>query len=383
MTAAPQRHAALKLPMEGMLGEPDSPVALSHGSRSLRRQLPQQRRRRELWRLDLSPLSKPQQQQQSPGGHRWIRDSNDVEPEEIIAAHITSDQADRKSFKTEPWYHSPIGHGSVAAVVMTSLKQEDAAGKGVLPYDRLVQVLQRRHFGLTEEQARRLVAKYDPHLTRDSPVNIKTFVQHLHLSQSNPVEEELPDTKTRQQSYIDKVRQHANRLVDIANRGSPSPRSPLSPVHLSPLREPPPRVTNNEPDVIVGSSPMHSPSRLAPLERRQHGIHASAEGDLLSFENDKRRKEMRANARARILLSHINRIEEYARQHDSHVAQQETLRIANKALAHSEHLSKQLEYETQYQRRLERQGKKGLLDCDLRREQRNVSKASMFYLNPD
>lgn len=62
--------------------------------------------------------------------------------------------------------------------------------------------------------------------------------------------------------------------------------------------------------------------------------------DRLSFEFDKERKQRRAEAKSRILLAHINRIEAFSRHQQQVSEQHEVMRLAAKALhrhAHFEH----------------------------------------------
>jgi hypothetical protein len=142
-------------------------------------------------------------------------------------------------------------------------------------------------------------------------------------------------------------------------------------------------VTNNEPTVVLGNSP---PRRLPPLADVSESPSPKGTGqggdDRLSFVHDKERRAQRAQAKAAALLAHISRVDAYARHQDVVALQQESLRIAQKAIHHGEHLARVYDEEHHHLYRLEHQGKKVLFALPGPVAQRSVSKDSMFYVDP-
>lgn len=72
------------------------------------------------------------------------------------------------------------------------------------------------------------------------------------------------------------------------------------------------------------------------------GCGLSSGVDRLSFEFDKKRRENRANAKAGILLAHINRVEAFAKREQVVAEQHENLRLAAKAMHRHEHYARLL-----------------------------------------
>ncbi|TMW55625.1 hypothetical protein Poli38472_010507 [Pythium oligandrum] len=328
------------------------------------------RQRRAQWRLDLSLVERSHVGDASP--HRRDLGSD---AEAVLASKIEEIQRDRKTFKDEPWYRSPIGPGSKASVVLAALVQQDAQDTGYLAYSQIRQTLQSTNLGLNEKQTQQLLNKYDPNLVETSPIHYRTFVRHLHFADPD---EKPDDVIFRQQTYLEKIRTHANHLLETGTTLSTS----LGPFHaapsliqLSPLaKRAMLSVTNNEPDVVLGNPPEYSPSRLSPL-----GKHPPANDvDPLSFEHDKRRKELRAATKARILLNHIDRVQEYARHQDAAIVHHDHARLAAKAMHHHDHLAHVYDQEQRFLHRLENRGK-ALLQSEATKVNRNVSKDSMFY----
>lgn len=67
---------------------------------------------------------------------------------------------------------------------------------------------------------------------------------------------------------------------------------------------------------------------------------SSVEVDRLSFEYDKQRKQRRADAKARTLLAHINRVDEYSRRQQQLAESHDNLRLAVKAMHRQEHFER-------------------------------------------
>ncbi|EGZ12413.1 hypothetical protein PHYSODRAFT_336840 [Phytophthora sojae] len=105
------------------------------------------------------------------------------------------------------------------------------------------------------------------------------------------------------------------------------------------------------------------------------------QGDRLSFEFDKARKQRRAEAKSRILLVHINRIEAFSQHQQKVTEQHETMRLAAKALHRHAHFEQAFEEEN---RRLliAQRLPKGMLGSPTAKMHHNVSKDSMFYVEP-
>jgi hypothetical protein len=69
-------------------------------------------------------------------------------------------------------------------------------------------------------------------------------------------------------------------------------------------------------------------------------MRSAVEVDRLSFEFDKQRKQRRADAKARTLLAHINRVDEYSRRQQQLAENHDNLRLAVKAAHRQEHFER-------------------------------------------
>jgi hypothetical protein len=132
---------------------------------------------------------------------------------EAIEAHETAS----KSFKNEHWYASPIGFGSRKSVLLAALKSRDPGGSGLLTAKQLVEALRAPNFGLDEQQARSLLSHFDAQLVKeDAKVPYRAFVKHLRLPEERPNQPGQDPTMFYQESYINRVRMHAAKLIEKA-----------------------------------------------------------------------------------------------------------------------------------------------------------------------
>lgn len=336
------------------------------------RAIAHKRKLRAKWRLDIAPVPRAIEPL------RYDTDCN-ASAEGTLASTIEAVQHDRKSFKDESWYHSPIGRGSKSSVLLAALMQQDYTDTGYLSRSAIAMTLQHSNFGLSDSQVHQLLQRYDP---AQEMIHYKTFVGQIHFTDPTCSPHPSNDLIFRLQSYLEKIRDRASSLIAQSQEG-PLEGGAGSPLRLSPLavqhRSPVHLVTNTEPSVIVGNSPIYSPSsRLATLAERTSPSRLPVPDDSLSFENDKYRKAQRAQAKAAVLLAHISRIDEYSRHQDAVSTQHDNLRIAAKAIHQGEHLEKIYDEQHRQMHRLENQGK-GLAKSPQTRAQRSVSKDSMFY----
>ncbi|KAF1324106.1 hypothetical protein FI667_g10031, partial [Globisporangium splendens] len=299
-----------------------------------------------------------------------------------------------KSFKDEPWYKSPVGFGSKASVVLLALKQRDVAGSGFLPCRDVVKALQAPDFGLTEFQVRSLISRFDSTLHDDPVVHYATFTCAIQFPQTqlqgtaavdcNDGERNANDMLFCHQTYVEKIREHANRLVQKLPHDSHGHES-LS-TSTSPWKEDDQCGSGmlTDSNVSFSALPMihNAPSSLpSPTELQVTSPDKREDVDRLSFEFDKQRRANRMAAKASTLLAHINRIEAVAKHEQMLQEQHDALRLAAKALHRHDHYARLLETETHDVRMLEKQCK-GLVRSELTRMNRNVSRDSMFCVEP-
>ncbi|KAK1930695.1 hypothetical protein P3T76_013652 [Phytophthora citrophthora] len=270
-----------------------------------------------------------------------------VEAKQVLGESIDSHETNSKSYKNDHWYSSPIGCGSRKAVLLAALKSRDPGGSGFITCKQLVDGLQAPNFGLDAGQARALLAEFDDQLKEDSRVPYRSFVKQLQLSEERPNQPGQDPTLFYQESYITRVRAHAATLIE--------------------------KVATTEMASEHGSPRESVPAVLAPLP--------GTDGDRFSFEFDKERKQQRAEAKSRILLAHINRIEAFSQHEQKLKEQHETLRLATKALHRHSHFEQAFEEENRRLRIAQRQPK-GMLGSPTAMVHHNVSKDSMFYVEP-
>ncbi|RLN48016.1 hypothetical protein BBJ28_00000401 [Nothophytophthora sp. Chile5] len=282
------------------------------------------------------------------------------EAEYSLGTAIDAHERDTKSFKNEHWYSSPIGIGSKKAVLLAALKSRDPGGSGFITCHDLVEALQAPNFGLRELQARSLLADFDaqPH-AEDAKLHYRSFVRHLRLPEEPTDQPGQDPTLFRQQSYINRVRTHAAQLIEKVEAASRIGK-----------------VASSETLPALSTAARQSGGEIFPIRDDD-----AADTDRLAFENDKQRKQRRADAKSRILLAHINRIEAFSRHQQQAVEQHETMRLAAKALHRHAHFERAFEEENRRLRVAQCEGK-GLVRSPTTQMLRNVSKDSMFYVQP-
>ncbi|KAG6584703.1 uncharacterized protein IUM83_07969 [Phytophthora cinnamomi] len=286
----------------------------------------------------------------------------------VLGDSIDAHETASKSYKNEHWYSSPIGFGSKKSVLMAALKSRDPGGSGVITSKQLIEALQAPNFGLGGRQARSLLIDFDAELLDErAKVPYREFVNHLRLSDERSNQPGQDPTIFYQESYINRVRTHAAQLIekvaalDVAStRRNPAGAMVDSARELISIVLPP--LTNN------------GPSRKA-LSSQNNDV------DRLSYEFDKVRKERRAEAKSRILLAHINRIEAFSQHQQKVTEQHEAMRLAAKALHRHAHFEQAFEEENRRLRIAQRQPK-GMLGSPIAKMHHNVSKDSMFYVEP-
>ncbi|KAE9044574.1 hypothetical protein PR003_g1949 [Phytophthora rubi] len=330
MKLKPTRHEKLKLPL---ISSSTSEVAIRAGQRKTKHLSPRG-----------APLTEREQAKLVLG--------------ESIDAHETA----LKSYKNEHWYTSPIGFGSKKSVLLAAFKSRDPGGAGFITSKQLIEALQAPNLGMDERQARSLLIDYNAQLLDESAkVPYREFVRHLQLPDERFNQPGQDPTIFYQESYINRVRTHAAQLIekvaaiDMASTYRNNPREPTSTVL--------PALTNNR------------PSREAVSAQN------NVEVDRLSFELDKVRKQRRAEAKSQILLAHINRIESFSQHQQKVIEQHETMRLAAKALHRHAHFEQAYEEENR-RLRIAQQQPKGMLGSPTAKMHHNVSKDSMFYVDP-
>ncbi|KAL3662412.1 hypothetical protein V7S43_012739 [Phytophthora oleae] len=278
---------------------------------------------------------------------------------QLLEESIDSHETASKSYKNEHWYSSPIGCGSRKSVLLAALKSRDPGGSGFITCKQLVDGLQASNFGLDEGQARALLAEFDDQLKEDSRVPYRSFVKHLRLSEERLNQAGQDPTLFYQESYINRVRAHAAQLIE--------------------------KVTSTGMVSENGNPRENVPGVLVPLTRDGPSTDAALgqniDVDRLSFEFDKERKQRRAEAKNRILLAHINRIDAFSQHEQKLIEQHETLRLAAKALHRHSHFEQAFEEENRRLRVAQRQSK-GMLGSPTAMTHHNVSKDSMFHVEP-
>ncbi|ETP27181.1 hypothetical protein F441_00293 [Phytophthora nicotianae CJ01A1] len=266
-----------------------------------------------------------------------------------LATSIDSHESASKSYKNEHWYSSPVGFGSRKSVLLAALKLRDPGGSGFITCKQLVDGLQAPNFGLSERQARALLVEFNDQLQKDDArVPYRSFVKHLQLPDDRSSQPGQDPTIFYQESYINRVRAHAAQLIEkVATKEGGLTRSNTSGV----------------------------------LVNKDTAVTQNNDVDRLSFEFDKVRKQRRAEAKSRILLAHIDRIEAFSQQQQKLIEEHESMRLAAKALHRHAHFEQAFEEENRRLRIAQRQPK-GLLGSPVAKMQRNVSTDSIFYVDP-
>ncbi|RLN92027.1 hypothetical protein BBJ28_00008469 [Nothophytophthora sp. Chile5] len=246
------------------------------------------------------------------------------------------------------------------SVLLAALKSRDPGGSGFITCHDLVEALQAPNFGLRELQARSLLADFDaqPH-AEDAKLRYRSFVRHLRLPEELSDQPGQDPTLLQQQSYINRVRTHAAQLIEKVEAASRIGK-----------------VASSETLPALSAAARQADGEIFPIRNDD-----AADTDRLAFENDKRRKQQRADAKSRILLAHINRIEAFSRHQQQAIEQHETMRLAAKALHRHAHFERAFEEENRRLRVAQCEGK-GLVRSPTTQMLRSVSKDSMFYVQP-